>query len=174
MISISVIFWLFITLFGLIGIMRGWAKEVLVTFSGVLSLFIIDIFRGFIDGLFDPSTQSGAENSFWFLSAVIILMAFFGYQSPRFGFIAQKTTRERLTEAVLGAIFGGVNAYLVVGSIWSFLARANYFPELEFIIAPLAEDPFLVTFPLPPDWMAGTPLYVILAILAVFIVAVFI
>lgn len=174
MISISVIFWLFITLFGLIGIMRGWAKEVLVSFSGVLALFIIDIFSGFINGIFDVNTQSGAENTFWFLSAIVILMAFFGYQTPRFGFIGNKTNRERLTEAVLGALFGGVNAYLIVGSIWSFLARANYFPELSMVIPPLADDPFLVTFPLPPDWLVGTPLYIVLAILAVFIVAVFI
>ena len=174
MISISVIFWLFVTLFGIIGVMRGWAKEVLVSFSGVLALFIIDIFSTFINSLFDTTTQSGAENTFWFLSAIIIMMAFFGYQTPRFGFISQKTNRERLTEAVLGALFGAVNAYLIVGSVWAFLARANYFPELSIVIGPMADDPFLITFPLPPDWLAGTPLYIVLAILAVFIVAVFI
>lgn len=36
MISILSVFWMFVILFGLIGAMRGWAKELLVIFSIVL------------------------------------------------------------------------------------------------------------------------------------------
>ena len=39
MISILSAFWMFVILFGLIGAMRGWAKELLVVFSVVLALF---------------------------------------------------------------------------------------------------------------------------------------
>ena len=41
MISILSAFWMFVILFGLIGAMRGWAKELLVVFSVILALFLI-------------------------------------------------------------------------------------------------------------------------------------
>ena len=47
MISILSAFWLFVIIFGLIGAMRGWAKELLVIFSVVLALFLIYVLESF-------------------------------------------------------------------------------------------------------------------------------
>ena len=41
MISLVSAFWLFVIIFGLIGAMRGWAKELLVAFSVILAIFIV-------------------------------------------------------------------------------------------------------------------------------------
>ena len=38
MISLVFTFWMFVVLFGIIGLMRGWAKELLVVFSVILAL----------------------------------------------------------------------------------------------------------------------------------------
>ena len=38
MISLAVVFWMYVILFAIIGGMRGWAKEILVTFSVILAL----------------------------------------------------------------------------------------------------------------------------------------
>ena len=40
MMSIVVVFWMYVFLFAFIGGMRGWAKELLVTFSAILALAI--------------------------------------------------------------------------------------------------------------------------------------
>ncbi len=37
MVSLIVIFWMYVILFAIIGGMRGWAKELLVTFSVILA-----------------------------------------------------------------------------------------------------------------------------------------
>jgi hypothetical protein len=38
MMSIIYVFWMYVVLFAIIGWMRGWAKELLVSFSVILSL----------------------------------------------------------------------------------------------------------------------------------------
>ncbi len=38
MMSIVYLFWMFVILFGIVGLMRGWAKELLVAFSVILAL----------------------------------------------------------------------------------------------------------------------------------------
>ncbi len=40
MISLSVLFWVFVILFAVIGLTRGWAKELMVSFSVILGLFV--------------------------------------------------------------------------------------------------------------------------------------
>ena len=49
MISLAVLFYIFIFIFALIGAIRGWAKEVIATFSVFLGLFVITVF--FINSL---------------------------------------------------------------------------------------------------------------------------
>ena len=48
MVSIDVLFWLFIFMFGIIGLMRGWAKEMMVTFSVILALFIVTVLETYV------------------------------------------------------------------------------------------------------------------------------
>ena len=48
MISLTVVFYIFIVLFAIIGGLRGWAKEMLVSFSLVLALFMVFIFFLFL------------------------------------------------------------------------------------------------------------------------------
>ena len=47
MVSLTFMFWLFVLLFAIIGATRGWAKEILVTFAVILSLFLITIIEKF-------------------------------------------------------------------------------------------------------------------------------
>ena len=51
MISLTFVFYLFVIITGVIGLMRGWAKELLVVFSAILALFIISIFQRYV-GIF--------------------------------------------------------------------------------------------------------------------------
>ena len=99
MISILFAFWMFIVLFGLIGAMRGWAKELLVIFSIVLGLFLIYVLESFtpfvipfeeILGQVENLPENiGFENlplpvqeelkvQFWTRASIIGLLAFFG------------------------------------------------------------------------------------------------
>ncbi|MCI5211793.1 MAG: hypothetical protein D3910_24110 [Candidatus Electrothrix sp. ATG2] len=43
MVTISFFFWTLVALFAIIGSMRGWAREMLVTFSLVMALFVMQV-----------------------------------------------------------------------------------------------------------------------------------
>lgn len=148
MISIQTFFWIMLILFGVIGMMRGWTKEVVATAGLVLSIFAQLWFGHLLVGLFGSQTSGTEEavrSQFIVRSVAHILFAFFAYQGPtlartvsggRFG----DKARGGLQEASLGFIVGVINGYLIVGTIWSFL---------EFNIIDKAVVPFPAGSPYP-------------------------
>src|SRR5512137_538395 len=101
---------MYVVLFAVIGAMRGWAKELLVTFSCILSLFLITVLESFVPGLSGILANAHPTTRFWFRSIMMILLVFFGYQTPNIRAIAAgKFVRERLQDVLLGFIIGGIN-----------------------------------------------------------------
>ena len=72
----------------------------------------------------------GSEAQFWMRVVILIMLAFFGYQTPKLPKISEaKFARERLSDTLLGLFLGVLNGYLIVGTLWYFLAQANYAPR---------------------------------------------
>ncbi len=147
MISILAVFWMFIILFGLIGAMRGWAKELLVIFSIVLALFLIyvlETFTAFIVPFEDIlgqvenlSPNAGFETlpapiqdelkvQFWTRGAIVGILAFFGYQTPRLAALREKARREKIQDVLLGAVLGLGSGFFIIGTLWWYMAAAHY------------------------------------------------
>ena len=176
MISLYFAFWMFIAFFAIVGAMRGWAAELLVSFSAVLSIFIIIILREFqFIQILEPKT------SFWVQSGLILLFAFFGYQTPRFSAIGRaKVARERVQDTVMGILVGGANGYLIMGSLWHYLIQINYqlSEKFNYIIAPDGSELGLKTIQLieslPPVWLVTPWIYFAVAIAFAFVVIVFV
>ena len=53
--SIVYLFWMYVILFAVIGMMRGWARELLVAFSVILANLIADLLYSYLD----PRVQAG-------------------------------------------------------------------------------------------------------------------
>ena len=49
MISINFVFWVFVAFTAVIGLLRGWAKETLVSISAIFAIYLIVISEGYID-----------------------------------------------------------------------------------------------------------------------------
>jgi len=173
MISLSVLFWIFVVLFALIGGLRGWAKEILVTASAILSLFLISIMEMYIPFIRDNLTQSSA---FWLHIGVLGVITFFGYQTPNFPRLLNsgKFLREKFQDILLGFFLGALNGYLIFGSVWFFLMQANY--PFEWISAPteLTQNVMGLIKILPPLWLTPPTVYIAVAVAFVFILVVFI
>ena len=158
MISILSAFWLFVILFGLIGAMRGWAKELLVIFSVVLALFLIYVLESFTPYLipfeevlaqvenYAPGISFGSlplpvqdelKMQFWSRSAIVSILAFFGYQTPRLAVIKDKARRERIQDILLGVVLGLGSGFFIMGSLWFYMAAAQY-PFSPQILPPQA------------------------------------
>ncbi len=125
MISLSAVFVMFLILFGFIGAARGWAKEVLVIASVVLALAAIRLLEDLV-GL-KRLIGDDIKTQYYIRMAILTLLTFFGYQSPKVQRIAKATEKRGIiAEQVLGFIFGMLSGYFVIGSAWAFTAQAKY------------------------------------------------
>ena len=216
MISLAVVFYIFIFFFALIGGLRGCAKELIVVFSVVLSLFVIWVLESYIgvvatpyieldkkygyvaqeeqadiiviepenlvkfNGLPNDQARSEYRTQFWLRTTILIIVVFFGYQTPIvLARLGRSAGREKIQDFLLGLVLGGVNGYLIMGTLWSYMHSSHYLFE-PFIIAPTGEDPLVeaaksVISLLPPAWLSTTPIIFIAICLAfLFVLVVFI
>ncbi len=140
MVSLVVIFWMYVILFAIIGAMRGWARELLVSFAMILALFFITVMERFAPAIVGKTLENMTTVHFWLRTFVILGLVFFGYQSPNIPKLAQQArfARERLQDILLGVFLGAFNGYLVAGSVWYFLDAAKY-PFKDIINAPTGD-----------------------------------
>jgi hypothetical protein len=176
MISLDVLFWMYVILFALIGGMRGWTKEVLVTAGAIVALFVVTVIENFIPFIQNSLTP---QSSFWVRMGILAGMTFFGYQGPNIPRIIEsgKFVRDRFEDVLLGVFLGGINGYLIFGTAWFYLMEANY--PFDWIIAPneltqAGHNIDSLIKILPPQWLNAPTIYVAVAVIFVFILVVFI
>lgn len=173
MISLTVLFYIFVGLFALVGALRGFAKEVMVTASGILAIFIIEAVMPKVISDFTGEKALNIE------LGVLIVCAFLGYQTSSIRQFSETGRFQRATfrDGVLGAVIGGLNGYVLFGSIWYFIAKAGYpYPWLT------APDPAseagakaaLILERALPTVLEGPSLYVAMAVVFLVVIGVFI
>ncbi len=177
MVSLVVLFGMFVILFGIIGAMRGWAKELLVTSAVVLGLFINAILETYVDAYREAMALQPLGNQFLIRAGLLVLLAFFGYQTPQIRALQPKLVRERLEEVLLGLFLGLLNGYLLVGSVWYYLHQAGY--PTNLVVQPeqgsqLAAQIETIVGSLPPGLLAVPYVYFAVGVVFVFIIVVFV
>ena len=145
MISLSVICILISLMFGVIGYMRGWQREVIAMAGLIASIALLQWFgvalvniAGALTGMpagcgTDPLVQCRQE--FWIQAVTHATIAFFSYQvvsrlaeqvvSGRTG----DRIRTNLEKQIIGAGIGFLNGFLLVGSFWGFLEYQLILPR---------------------------------------------
>ena len=175
MMSIIYIFWMYVLLFAIIGAMRGWAKELLVAFSVVTALAVNLLLEKYIPLVRDLDKTSSSV--FWIRTLILIALVYFGYQTVSISRFASKAVRERLQDSLFGAVLGGLNGYLVAGTILFYNHVANY--PYPTIISP-ATDPAIVQAVdmmmkyMPPRFLGEPGIYFAVIIILIFIIVVYI
>jgi len=148
--------------FAIMGYLRGIYKEFVGLTGIILSLYLLTEFGWIIDLIFGGS---GATWRFTVDASILIMLTFFAYQQAPSMFVPRnyRTSRGGLRipgegtwqAGLLGAIFGGFNGYLVVGSLWYLM------DQLEYPLSPLFTQPainsssaaFVTNLPLV--WLQG-------------------
>jgi uncharacterized membrane protein required for colicin V production len=169
MVTLNFLFWFMIVLFGFIGAMRGWAKELLVTFSAILAMAFIALLEKYIP-LFNTLPENGTA-LFWVRTVIVITLVIFGYQTVNLPQFAGKARRERLADSLLGFFLGAINAFFIFGSLWYYMHMAIY-PFTAIIAAPMPGTPqgdmALALVPYLPPRLLGEP-YIYFAVMLAFI-----
>lgn len=190
MIAIEAIFASFIFLFGIIGMSRGWIREMIATASIVVAIFIINSLVVTPPGappetkvfllipiiaqltrrpVTDPFTQLVVNLS------IFGIVVFFGYYGPTAvravgpvrGIIQR--TRIGCQEALLGFLVGLINGYLIAGTIWYYLHQTGYPLPPGVWSGTLSETAKRLVSYLPENFFKGLTLYGIMALLLIFI-----
>jgi uncharacterized membrane protein required for colicin V production len=157
--------------------MRGWAKELIVAFSVILALTFTTLLDNYIPFIRDVLRPDSPVLYFWLRFVIIVLLVFFGYQTPNIARFAAKMNREKIQDVLLGIFIGALNGYLIVGTVWFFLAQAGY--PFKVISPPetgsVMEKVALAMLNYMPPKILGIPgIYFAVVISFIFVIVVFI
>ena len=176
MVSLVVVFWMYVVLFAVIGGMRGWAKELLVSFSVILALTFSTLLASYVPFIRDTLQKDSPAIYFWLRTIILVLLVYFGYQTPNIQRFAAKVTRDKLQDTILGVVLGALNGYLIAGTIWFYMAAAGY--PFAGIVTPPADNIAKVVDAMlhymPPKLLGVPGIYFAVVICFIFVIVVFI
>jgi len=176
MMSVVYIFWMYVVLFALVGWMRGWAKELLVSFSVLLALALNHVLRRYI-----PLAQNLPETDqslFWVRTIILLTLVYFGYQTVMsISHLAAKGRTEKLQDTLFGAFLGALNGYLVAGSILYYIHIADY--PFQNVMSKPADPAVLqavnqMMLYMPPQLLGEPGIYFAIILAFVFVLVVYI
>lgn len=169
MITLNALFWVFVVLFAGVGAMRGWAKELLVTLSMIVAIFVILLTEQYVPFMQAFIAQGGEQRQLTVRAVLVVLMVFFGYQIPKSERIADVMMRVRIQDSLLGIVIGFINGYLIAGTLLYYIHTTNYpFPFLQ----PSPPEALGYISYMPPAWLGIPAVYFALAIVVVFVMVV--
>ena len=175
MMSIIYVLWMYVILFAVIGMLRGWAKELLVAFSVILALALNLLLKQYIPIVRDLPDDS--SSLFWIRTLILVALVYFGYQTVALvPHLASKATRERLQDALFGAILGAINGYLIAGTVLFYLDQAKY-PYPNVVSAPpaqLAATIAQMMAYMPPHLLGVPSIYFAVILCFIFVIVVYV
>ncbi|MBN2046477.1 MAG: hypothetical protein JW750_01440 [Anaerolineaceae bacterium] len=174
MIYLNNLLWLFVLLFAIIGFYRGAAKELLVTISALVGLFILSLLELTEFFQTEVALMQDGQVLFWVRFAIFGFLILIGYQTPGINIpVKSQLTANDKVEKFAGIIIGAVNGFLTAGTLWYFLHEAGYPGFVQepnaAVNADLAAKALKLVEFLPPAWLEGTVLYAMVGVLIVII-----
>lgn len=155
-------FWLaLILMFGLIGTARGLARELGVSTVVMLSLFTLwEGWFWFFHRFAGTGSSSGGTVEAAYYGIAIIFVALISYEGYSLSF---PVGGGGLFKPFFGFLGGLLNGYLIVGTVWDMVAKANYFaPKLSLVSSSLTKLHNAIVTYLPVTLMDDTSPFVFL------------
>jgi hypothetical protein len=175
--SIEILFSIIVFIFALIGLVRGFLRELGVTTMVMFVLFFLSQFEPFLDtGLVKVMAFAARGGDValtkelfkcWFFTLLIIGVAFISYEGETLSFAGEPPRGSQ--GIVLGLLTGALNGYLIAGSIWFYMDKFGYpikflgFAKEELSAVAIAIVPFLPIHFLGQDVLLGQSLLLYLS-----------
>lgn len=176
MMNLLYLMWMYVILFGIIGTLRGWVKELLVAFSVIVALTLNHVLRKYVPMV--ATLPADSISLFWVMASIVIGLVFFGYQTVALvPHLQSKATRERLQDALFGAFVGAVNGYLIAGTILYYVVQTKYQALANIIVAPTGATADLINTMMgymPPQLLGEPGIYFAVILCFVFVIVVYI
>jgi uncharacterized membrane protein required for colicin V production len=169
MIALNTLFYALVVVFAIIGFLRGWSKELLVTFSLVLGIFVITVVLEFIPFMKPWLDEGGLGRHFTVRALIMVFFAFFGYQVPKWRRLGDTLMREKIQDSLLGILVGAINGYFLFGSLLYYLNQFEY--PFPWVTAPSQDLLGLLVY-MPPAWLGVPAVYFAVAVAFTLVVVV--
>lgn len=131
MVNADIVFIVFVIMFGAFGAVRGWVREVLVTFSMIFALFVVNQFGRELTTLAGVSPPEWK----WFWKAFpFTLISFFGYLG---GVVTNRKTEGQrdVAQSVLSIVLGLFNGFVLFSSLAYFAYQAGVLSNGNFVVS---------------------------------------
>ncbi len=165
MLTIDNVLVLFIILVGIVGVVRGFLKELGVTLVMVATLWSLDILIPLLERLLNegkgavlglgPLADSQSTQTILYLlfTAITVFAAFISYQGETLSY--EGTPHKGILGFMLGFLIGAANGYLIFGNLWWLANRYNY--PFGILAGPLPDSAqqILAAHLLPLDLLAA-------------------
>jgi hypothetical protein len=138
MIEVSAFMWTLAIFFGILGFLRGWQRELVVTGAVLLVGFAVFQFDSLIRTIFFGVNH---DTLFSFQLIGLILAVFYAYQAK--GITPTGRGRRDARDSrdnVIGILVGAFNGYLIGGTLW-YLLDINQYPLEQLFTAPGPNSP---------------------------------
>lgn len=136
MIELYALMWVVATFAAVIGFLRGWNREVVVTAACVLGMFLLFQFDSLLRGTILVSLSR--DQTFFIQAGLFLLIVYIAYRNR--SFTSRGRGRAISVEGILGAMIGFFNGYLIMGALWYFL-DINEYPLDPLIVGPSIASP---------------------------------
>jgi uncharacterized membrane protein required for colicin V production len=165
MVEIQQLFVMLILVLGVIGMVRGFLKELGVTLVLIATLFALDrlipIVNNFINGGgfgflgLGPVPQTESTDSLLFVlfSAMMVAATYIAYQGETLAFEGKNPSG--IVGALLGFLIGAVNGYLLFGTIWWLMNFYQYPFGLVAQPLPVPAQQIITSGLLPLELLGG-------------------
>ncbi len=178
MVPLETVFVGLVIFFGLVGMLRGWAKELLVTSAVVLARFIELVFWSVVPVVKDSLkalADTNPKDWFYIRLGIFVIIICFGYATTKISAaLGAKARKDKLQDSLLGFFLGALNGFLIAGMVWGFLADPKLNYQVWHIQPPtgaFAQD--LVRY-LPLTWLTNEMLFVGVALAFACVLIVFV
>jgi hypothetical protein len=153
MIELSSVLWLAVMLSGLLGFLRGWREEIQVMVIPIAYIYLLIQFDLFVRAI---GFLANISTNVWFILHVIGFLGttwYFGYRGHRI--VDPRYGRFNSSASWLGALFGALNGWLLMGTFW-YLMDIHEYPLTPYITAPSITSPSAdAVWALPPVLFTG-------------------
>jgi hypothetical protein len=181
MIPVEYLWLTLLALFALIGLTRGPSRELGATAVLSLTLFVLKLgwdqggarIAKLVQGRLPDLTAVMIMAAYY--SIIIIVVAYISYEGVTLSFARKLLFQEPKSWFLVripGLIVGLLNGYLVVGTVWNVLAKADYFrPVFKAVNAPFSPLHGQIVQYLPVSVMSAFTPFLFLALGMILILA---
>ncbi|MCW5874555.1 MAG: CvpA family protein [Anaerolineales bacterium] len=165
MITFNALLWMFVGMFTVMGFMRGFKREVLITMSVVGGVFAIIV----MDMIYPVS--GGDDIQFIVRGSILLVFIIVAYHERRLQQFSDGMVKHHWRNKALGAVLGGANGFFIVTAFLYYLSKYNY--PFAFVTPAGVELSALLEYSIPV-WVTGQWAYLAAAVVILLVLLVFI